>query len=564
MKKRKKLVLPLFLAGNTGVLCWILSMALAVCLSTIEVCAASGNTTVSVNNIQAGDRLFFYEIASNSGEGDSFDPAVLSWMQEDEATYTKFLTQGPAILNRMSQEELANYAQRMILGLMPASSDDFALQPAGKVRADAATVSLDLPAGYYLLVIAGAKSVYTPIVFAGVQETQELTIPAKLQAAPVLEKRIGQKDTLGAQANTGVEAAGGDILAVELTLRQTDYPAVYAPVKNTSSILEIWENGLELITSGLSIREKDGTTLTEGEDYTSQHVTDATLYDLTDSGTAAFYESGGWFYLMDGSIAGDTPQQALAEYNRLWGTSYGELELSKRTDASLLSLNLTKWHEDLQISYLLHMGNAYEPAGRYRAVTQYAYSVNPVDAQMAGETEAVVYAESFCANTTLTDGENDAQLAGGVFDVLEYADTLTGTPDREQIEQRVAALGGGGYSVLWAEGGETARIYRKVGQFITDEAGFGGLGGLRRREHLIVQTMYPQGYAISKTGLLIEPDTDWPQTEGDITRVVATQWKNYKSVKLPESGGFGTDGHTLLGMLLLLLALGMLWHRKVA
>lgn len=561
MKERRTPVLPLFWAGKTGVLRWILLIVFMAGLSSLRVYAASGNTTVSVNNMQAGDRLFFYEIASISGEGDSFAPVVLSWMQEDEATYAKFLTQGPTILNRMSQEELAYFAQRMILGLMPASAEDFALQPAGKVRADAATVSLDLPAGYYLLVIAGAKSVYTPIVFAGVQETQELTIPAKLQTAPVLEKSIGQKD---AQADMGVEAAGGDILAVELTLRQTDYPAVYAPVKNTSSILEIWENGLELITSGLSIREKDGTTLTEGEDYTSQHVTDATLYDLTDSGTVAFYESGGWFYLMDGSIAGDTPQQALAEYNRLWGTSYGEQELSKRTDASLLSLNLTKWHESLQISYLLHMGNAYQPEGRYRAVTQYAYSVNPVDAQMAGETEAVVYAESFCANTTLTDGENDAQLAGGVFEVLEYADTLTGTPDRERIEQRVAALGGGGYSVLWAEGGETARIYRKVGQFITDGTGFGGLGGLRRREHLIVQTMYPQGYAISKTGLLIEPDTDWPQTEGDITRVVATQWKNYKSVKLPESGGFGTDGHTLLGMLLLLIALGMLWHRKVA
>lgn len=577
MKKRKTAYFRLSWAGSTGALCLLLAVFLAACLGGAEVCAASGNITVHVSNIQAGDRLFFYETASHSQDGGAWNwnPKIVSWMKEEEEIYKKLLAKGPGIVEQMGQEELANLAQRMIMGLMPEASGGFVLELAGQVRADGESVSITLPAGYYLLVIAGTECVYVPVVFGGEQNTQTIAIPEGMRSAPVLEKTIRQQGTLEVSGQSGITAAGGDRLAVELHLKQTDYPAVYAPLKNTCSILEVWDDGLELIPSEFSIKGKDEAVLTLDEDYTLQHITDATLYSIStvpEKGGLAFYEKDGWFYLMDGSVAGSSRQQALAEYNKLWGAAYTQAELTERKNGSLLSVNLTRWQEELHLSYLLHMGNAYQPEGIYRAITQFAYSVNPVDAQMAGESAAEVRAESFCVKASLADGDtwdtgqpdggkNVVYLAGGVFEVLEYADELTGAPDKETIEQKVSALGGGSYRVIWTEGGQTARIYLKTGQFSTDESGIGGIGGLRRKEYLLVQVMYPEGYALSRTGLIVEPDTDWPQTGESITRIVDTLWKNYRSVMLPESGGFGTGGYTMSGMVVLILAVVLLWRR---
>lgn len=577
MGKRATTAFGLFRISGAGVSCFLMAVLLAVCLGKSEVCAASGNITVHVSNIHAGDRLFFYEAAVVSQDGGSRDwnCEILSWMQRDETTYKKFLTQGPGIIEQMSQEELGNLAQRMIRGLMPEASGEFPLKLAGQTCAAGDSVSVSLPAGYYLLVTAGAESVYMPLVFGGNQSLQKLVIPEEMKFAPALEKTIRQQGETGQPAQISVTAAGGDRLEVELHLHQSDYPAVYAPLKNTCSVLEVWDDGLELVATELSVRGKDNIELMKDEDYTLQYVTDAMLYYISDpaeSGGLAFYESGGWFYLMDGSVAGSSRQQALAEYNRLWGADYGGEELTERENGSLLSVNLTRWQEEVHMRYQLHMGNAWQPDGIYRAVTQYAYSVNPVNAQMLGESRAGVCAESFCVKAALADGatcdpnrpdggDNAVYLAGGVFEVLEYADTLTGVPDREEIEARVTALGGSSYRVIWTEGGESARIYLRTGQFVTDESGTGGIGGLRRKEHLIVQVMYPEGYALSRTGQIIEPDTDWPQTDTTVIRAVDTLWKNYRSVSLPESGGFGSGGYTACGMAALSAALALLWRR---
>lgn len=545
-------------------------------MATVPVQAASADESITVSKVAAGDRISFYA----AGGLENWNQTVADWMKSDEATYGRYLRQGPDIVKHMTPEEVGNLAQRMIMGLAEAGTDGFVLTRTQRVRAQKDTVTTTLPSGCYLVVVEGAQRVYTPVLFLTNQAS--LTVPEEMVYLPDMSKSVRRVKTAAETAADRIEAAAGDALEVTLTVSQTQYPAVFAESKKTVSICEVLDNGLELLTDSVVLTDAEGTQLQNGVDYSVQQVSDAAFYYITSAAAneaepalaPVFYEKDGWFYLTDGSVAGNSLERALTEYNTQQDTDYREAELEMRKDGSLTVMNCNVWSQTLSLTYTMLAGNAWKPDGVWQAVSRYSYSASPIDAQALGIMNAAVEVNSYGLSTLLVDGAtyDSAQpdggpeavyLAGGIFEVFEYAETLSGSPDKKAIQKYVQQQGGSSYRVLYREGDALADIYLLAGQFVTDENGFGGICGLTRTEHLVVQSMYPDGYALSRTGLLIQPDTDWPVKADTTVRIADTLWKNYASVELPKSGAGGIAGYTAAGLAILLTALCMLvWQTR--
>lgn len=550
----------------------LLSLLLALALCPLTVQAAEGDITFTITGLQEQDRLHVYAL-SRDGE---WVNSIEKWLQTDEGKdlYAGFLKQGPSVLGHLSKENAGRFLQA-IIQVMKKEDGSFSLEALDVTYSsedDQVVVSAELQEGFYLAVAEGKRRIYAPVLLHADEEQQDYAYVKEDWSKPKLTQTL----TKNGETVTGssLTVNNNDQLELSLEVKQGSYPKGYSTDKRICSVSQVYESGVICTRGALRLTGDNGRELIIDADYTVNFTEDATVYrfgERTDA-LAAFYRLGDWYYFMNGAVvvgelAGQELAQVVERYNSVYHTSWTPEDVQETEHCSVLYIALDTWEEELTVNCGLEAGGwnigAYDTRLESMVESQYLYSVSPLSVDALGVLDKRATLDSRGLRITLygngisgspDSGAGDLTasagaiiMSGAVFELYIKAGTINDSPSDTTIQNFVEEHGGGRYQVIWND--TSANIYLSVSTIEQDENGRACIGGLEENEYLVIQSVYPDGYAISKVGLLLTA-ADW--TERPIKDV---EWWDYKGVYLPETGGRGTVLFMVVGIALMVLAL---------
>ena len=541
-----------------------LTLLLALMLCPLSAQAAGNTIPFTVTGLEEWDRLYLYALSVDGTWADS----IGEWLQTDEGNemYAGFLKQGPSVLGHLSEENAARFVQTVIQA-MKQEDGSFLLKAADIVYSGSggeAAASAELAEGYYMAVAEGKRRIYTPVLLHVKEGEQTYAYGEDDWSIPKLEQTLLKNGETVAGGSLSVKT--GDKLELSLAVTQGSYPKVYSLEKRICSVSQVYENGALWKKDAFRLTGAGGRELKDGEDYTlnfSEDVSVCRFGERADA-PAAFYRIGGWYYFMNGVVAGEELAQAVAQYNDAYHTFWEETDAQETEHCSVLCITFCVWEKELTVSCELESGSwrigADEQLLDRILESQLLYSVSPISVDALGASDEKVTLSSRGIRLRLRDGGISGSpdpdtgptenMSGAVFLVLSRAGTLENSPDAAAIQSFVKEHGGGSYQVIWNTDKTSADIYVAVAAMQTDENGMACIGGLDENDYLVIQTVYPDGYAVSRVGLLLTAADDWQ--EGSHIKDVT--WTDYRGVYLPETGGCGTAVYQKAGILLLALS----------
>lgn len=541
-----------------------LTLLLALMLCPLSAQAAGNTIPFTVTGLEEWDRLYLYALSVDGTWADS----IGEWLQTDEGNemYAGFLKQGPSVLGHLSEENAARFVQTVIQA-MKQEDGSFLLKAADIVYSGSggeAAASAELAEGYYMAVAEGKRRIYTPILLHVKEGEQTYAYGEDDWSIPKLKQTLLKNGETVAGGSLSVKI--GDKLELSLTVTQGSYPKVYSLEKRICSVSQVYENGVLWKKDAFRLTGAGGRELRDGEDYTLNFSEDASVFRFGEQADApaAFYRIGGWYYFMNGVVAGEELAQAVAQYNDAYHTFWEETDAQETEHCSVLCITFCVWEKELTVSCELESGSwrigADEQLLDRILESQLLYSVSPISVDALGASDEKVTLSSRGIRLRLRDGGISGSpdpdtgptenMSGAVFLVLSRAGTLENSPDAAAIQSFVEEHGGGSYQVIWNTDKTSADIYVAAAAMQTDENGMACIGGLDENDYLVIQTVYPDGYAVSRVGLLLTAADDWQ--EGSHIKDVT--WTDYRGVYLPETGGCGTAVYQKAGILLLALS----------
>ena len=543
------------------IIVWIWFFLLFLELTIYPACvqAAGKSITVTVTGLEEQDRLHLYALSQNGEWADS----ITEWLQADleNEVYAGFLRQGPSVLRHLSAENAGRFIQTIIQA-MKKEDGSFSLEAADVTFEESGSsggtvVSAGLSEGYYIAVAEGKRRIYAPVLLIAEEEGNlTYTYTDDDWSVPQMEQTLLKNGGTVTDSSRWVKT--GDKLELSLAVTQGSYTEAYSIEKRICSISQVYENGILWKADTLRLTGKDGRKLIIDEDYTVNFTENACVFRFggrTDA-PAAFYRFEGWYYFMDGAVAGEELAQAVTQYNEVYHASWEEEDVQEEEHCSVLCIMVDAWEEELAVACELETGNLYNGQDNCILESQFLYSVSPISVDGLGVLDENAVLNSRSIRLTLLDGgisgspEPDegapGNMAGAVFQVFFKAGTLENSPDSAAIQSFVEEHGGGVYRAVWNTDRTSADIYVGAGTIQTDGDGTGGIGGLEEGDYLVMQTVYPDGYAVTRTGLLLTAQ-DWP-ADGNIKDIT---WTDYKGVYLPETGGCGAGAYQKAGLWLL-------------
>lgn len=541
-----------------------LTLLLALVLCPLSVQAAENTMSFTVTGLEEQDRLYLYAL---SGDGTWAD-SIGEWLQTDEGNsmYAGFLKQGPSVLGHLSEENATRFVQTIIQA-MKKEDGSFLLKAADIAYSgsgDHAAASAQLAEGYYMAVAEGKRRIYAPVLLNVKEGEQTYAYGKDDWSIPKLTQTLLKNGEAVTEGSLSVKT--GDELELSLTVTQGSYPKVYSLEKRICSVSQVYENGVLWKKDAFRLTGAGGRELKAGEDYTLNFTEDASVFRFGEraDAPAAFYRIGGWYYFMNGAVAGEELAQAVAQYNDAYHTFWEETDARETEHCSVLCIMFCVWEKELAVNCELESGSwrigADEQILDRILESQLLYSVSPISVDALGTSDEKIMLSSRGIRLRLRGGGISGSpdpdtgpsenMSGAVFLVLSKAGTLENSPDASAIESFVEEHGGGSYQVIWNTDKTSADIYVAATAMQTDENGMACIGGLDENDYLVIQTVYPDGYAVSRVGLLLTAADDWQ--EGSHIKDVT--WTDYRGVYLPETGGRGTAVYQKAGILLLALS----------
>ncbi len=522
--------------------------------------------TFLISGLDAEDKVGVYSIATLT----EWNQSVKEWLDEPDGNYQGML---PEDLPMLIETTAKDFYGKLFMSMIDQQNGNIKLEKTLLQGQESYTLSAN--EGYYLILPEGNTRIYQ--LKMGVLEAEketEIIFTDSDFSLPSVEKNIHNKST--DEAGTDIWMTDGDRLEITMEIALPEYPVFYTSGKRVGNICEILDSGYAFQDA---FQVQSRVPLTLGKEYTFQKKENVIVYYEAANGRPLFFmDSTSWFFTMDGGvISAKDSDHALAEYNEENNLALTFNDLRSEEGLTLLLFSFNTSEEDfsnIKIAYGVNTTNHLTSDGKSASQTIFSYTVSPIEPDRRAQGREVVYGNSYGIKIILCDGDTANQdgspsvpegvryLQGGVFKIYYLRDTiLTASEDFLQYKNNTEAEN---YYIFYSDDGEEADIYQELESVTTDEKGICGLGGLGINKYLVLGSLFPEGYSLSRVALIIE-EGDWTDEavmEGDY--ICDTLWMDYKGVFLAQTGGNGVRGYHYIGVLLMgLSACGLFLINKI-
>lgn len=536
--------------------------------------AAAESQTVQISGLQEGESIHLYQLTT----AEQWAAPVQAWLDRENAPAEfRDFGKSPELLFRLQTQTQDRFVQLLVLAMRDTGANLILEDLGSRLTWNTETKNWEgaFSPGGYLLLPSSSQRIYSPRLLL-VSDTQaEISYKDRYFSQPSFSMTVSTEE--GEALTDQSFLVQGRKLMVRTELNPERYPAFF-PAEKLVRILSFHLGPGQIpVLEKATVQEADlGFALQEGRDYTLESVSNVTVYTGADH-ASCFYEDNGLFYFMDGSATGTTTLAGtLDAYNLRYGMALTETELKSVPSSTVVFLTLARWDDPLVFEYPVTIGNTYLPqessqpaqvgSGIALLEGQYHFTASVLPADPLGQFSELRQYTNYSVEAQLLDGgiAGDGQtqvgtpLTGGAFTLYRLyakAEFAAGASQEEKnawIQQAVDVNPGQGYQVLWLDNQVSLYLFHSAQA--VDAQGITGFGALEPEEYLMVETIYPDGYATLRTAYQITP-VAW---EHDSFQTVT--WRNYTGVYLPETGGIGTAAFTMTGTSLLMFGMFlMIW-----
>ncbi len=613
MKKRTVLLAPM--------------LALVLLISILQPQVVYADDTYLVfEGVEIGDTIEVYKICNYDAQKASYTwVAPVANLVSEKNAY-QGLT--PVGLKKMKEEAAKDFCYWVLLSLKDEATGTARLNGSSfLVLEEKENYRMATEPGYYIVLPKGKERIYD-VRFLAVKAEPEIvisygeedyyapqvtsTITPSVDRGGLSEENYANKDlTLVEEGYDYPFLQEGDLVQVETEIVTKPYIDAFAKGKLIYIVSTVIPQGMEYVEDSMQFVEAEeaGEEGGDGQEMArAMEFADATMY-CDYQGEPLFFEASGHFYYMRGEWIGyNNVEEAVATYNRVYGTSYvlpkppviaeeeeetegieglaeteeAETEAAETTEAAedleevteinpdepeeeslelvlkpgntvlVNTLLLDQDYSDVRFTYEVQKNAECAKEGWYECYSVLSYSLSPLDHNLLGQVRAGQKAIAYGIYITACQGAADTYQ-------LDVKETLVTAPrmtkDRFMLYRRVGETPGDmvgtrdEYFQIYDQTTGYTTNYAEVTELVVNDIAEVGVGGLVAGDYLIVQTQYTGENGLSQAALLIEEE-DWSTfatMEGNGT--MDFLWLDYPSYYLPATGEFGIENNTAKGIL---------------